>query len=443
MGELGLKHASAVSRACGLPDVRVRNFLAGQIDLLTKETLTALAAWRIVSVADLKALQGGLTAEDFKRELNRWKMNRLHAEHPAGSPERAEWAAKGAAAQRGKPLSATRIAQNGRWREDATKVKAAGRAQSFAAISLRAADQTRPSWQRWAAERMLALDLTYGDLMSRWGITRSSVDGLFEKPKDAPGPINVRRLEEALGPMPTEALRKIISLRSKRAGGLKSQQLLRDRVRHWSREKLEAELLKLGDDVLADRRDSLKELPWGTPLRKRGYEIYMRARAYKMRSALPVPRKISRSKNIRHILSYEGEILRIVSGLKRRSRSPFYQCQNCGQLWMKNAISKRGALCDPCWRVHLPRENAWRMGGQNGSRPVMPKRRGALIGERELQERIVGVLLHAIGRLKLGALPADADTTRRLARTRERLQESAHPWCQRVKALLDNHALAS
>ena len=128
-------------------------------------------------------------------------------------------------------------------------------------------------------------------------------------------------------------------------------------------------------------------------------------------------------------MSPGGRLRIALRGLKARTDGRFYQCQGCGQLWIRKDKDGKGALCHPCWHAYLPRLSAWRIGGRVGASPELPRQRGRRISPENLLARVILVLEQALGQLQnqsIGLNYTELSTTRRL------MGESQHQWFQQV-----------
>ena len=408
--------------ACGLAKYKLTYFLSGPGQLLRLRSIEAIANYCDVSPELLIDLQGGFLPA---------KLQAYYQNNPPGSVAMLERGANAGAARRGRKWSPETAAKfKAAMADPALKARSAAR-YSRTTLQRRSEDGTRPPWQRWLAAQMLSRDVDRQRLAGMLGIAVVSVYQLFRRSKTAPRVRTVARLEELFGPMRADAILAIREARSLKAGGKASQASLRKRLEKWTRERLEKELASIGAPIPKE----LQNRPWGKPLGRDAYRMFMQGRAAVARKGLTAPLHTLGVKPAQQAVSPAGHLRYMLSGLKRRPDSRFYQCQGCGQIWILNGRRKRGELCRPCWDGYLPQLNSWRMLGRNGKPPSAPRRKGGqLMASADIQQRIIAMLRYRLGIER--PVGDEANEYRTLGRTEKMLAESRHPWCQRATQLL-------
>ena len=311
---------------------------------------------------------------------------------------------------------------------------------SRAQFRRKAEDSSVPRWLRWFARQMLDRDMGMGDLAQRFGVKTDSLSATFKRTNIAPAPITVARLELIFGPMPGDIKLEIRRVRSERAGGKTTQRMLKERVKKWPRRRLEQELKKM-PGLVDDKGRLLPEWRAALPatygrVKIAGYDLYKKAQAQQARSGLRVGWQGTRTAGpTTYVRTPDGVLRQILSGLRRRKQSLFYQCQACGVWWARQQHDKRGALCALCWKAYESSRGSWRLGGQNGTEPPLPRRPGGkLISPTEIESRIISLI-----EFRVSDDPVTYTATafyRETSRTAQRLEASTHPWFQRVAQLL-------
>lgn len=378
---------------------------------------------------ELIQLQGGTTGEERSSD----RITAFHKEHPTGSAYRMRIGAKGAAAKRGKKLTPQCYA-----RRQSPEVKERVRhSSSMHGLPALGDDGEAQPWVRWSAQRMVALDLDRMTLAKELRCDRKTVGNLLSG-RCVPKPDTVQSLEAVFGSMPIEVTRAIKNARSARAGGNTSQRRLRARAEKWTYETLKTKISELGGPAPSrDLRALLVELPWNEPLGKRAYDIYHVARAEAMRHKGRPAKPFWESKvsPLGRPLTPHGKLKQALGGLERRDKSWFFQCQACRQLWATSRGKVGSGLCGPCWKDdYQPKLSSWLL-HQQGAPPALPRRKGGKLADPDdLQERVVAFLRYRV----LGERPPidEANAHRTLSRTQSLLENSQHPWCQRVIQLL-------
>lgn len=421
----GFEFVSQFCCAAKLRPLPVTRFLNGRTAFLSAATISSFAAYTGEPEAALLSLQSNMTAEEHRRQVGRENLATLRLKYPKGDPLWKEVAKKA--------LPHARAGLK-RWHSDTEAVARSCHTRSLTTLRKQANDQSSLAFQRWAAARMVNLDMDRAQLAAklRWPMVKV-YRILCRRSKNVPSIPTVSSIESALGPMPPHVLLAVRNARSQKSGGRKSQERLKSRAAKWTRERLESEIDKLGEGARSDAVQlRIRNLRYGKALGRQAYEILVLAKISMARVHLRPPRTRPGGGVY---LTTRGRLLTALHGLERSRSSKFYQCQNCGRIWIRGSYQSRGELCAPCWDEYQPSLSAWQMSGQRGPSPSLPRRPGPLIDPRDLQRRVIALLRYTLGELPE---PPDPEERKVLSDIKRRLEASTHPRCQTLSKFLSS-----